>query len=204
MRSRRRAGHRLTAAAVAWCAALYASPAAPSAVLFTLGLAIGAAVPAAIALALVPDRRSGLVLAFASAGLLGALAALVFDPVASGCAECPRNLLLVHGDAHAFEILQRAGLWLGLAAIAWLVATSRRLAVSAYLAAVAAQYVHGLPRGYLATDTTDHILWTLQGVALLAVTAGLAWKVLRVRRARARLARLVVELETRSAAARPA
>src|SRR5262245_17351278 len=122
----------LVAAAVAWCVAQYVSPAAP-AVLFTLGLAIGAAAPAAVALGLLPEWRAALMLAFATVGLLGVLSALVFDPQA--CAECPRNLLLVR--AGPYEELQRAGLWLGLAAIAWLVVTSVRTRVPATLAALA-------------------------------------------------------------------
>ena len=146
-----------------------------------------------------PSR--GRALAFATVGLLGVLSALVFDPQASGCVECPANLLLVHGAAGLFDGLQRAGLWLGLAAIAWLLLTAaprvRLAAVTAYLLAVAAQYVHSIPRGYLAADATDRALWTLQGLALLGVAAAVAGEPVRERRARARLARLVVELESR-------
>ena len=71
------------------------------------------------------------------------------------------------------------------------------LAAAVYLGAVAAQYVHGIPRGYLSADGVDRSLWTLQGVALLVAAAWLASEPLRERRARARLARLVVDLETR-------
>jgi Histidine kinase len=194
-------GPLLLCGAAAWCAAQLATPAAPSAALFTAGLALGAAAPATVALALVPDRRAGAVLAVAAAGLLGVFSALVFDPRATGCVNCPPSLLLVHSAAGLFEALQRAGLWLGLAAIAWLLATTVTrvplAAMTAYLLAVAAQYVHGIPRGYLAADDTDRMLWTLQGAALLAVAATVAWEPVRERRARARLARLVVELEAR-------
>jgi signal transduction histidine kinase len=215
--SRRRdsaVGPLLLFGAAAWCAAQLASPAASSPVLFTAGLAFGAAAPAAIALAIVPDRRGGAVLAVAAVGLLGVLSALVFDPRAIGCTECPRNLLLVRGDAGLFETLQRAGLWLGLAACvslvgsagAWLLrsgaaARSRQgpaiVAAAVYLAAVAAQYVHGIPRGYVSADGVDRSLWTLQGAVLLVAAVWLASEPLRERHARARLARLVVDLETR-------
>lgn len=202
----------LVVAAGVWCAALLTSPAAHGAVLFTTGLALGAAAPGAAALTLAPDRRAAAALAVTSFGLLGLVSALVFDPTAAGCSECPQNLLLVHGDARAFDALQRSGLWLGLAAIAGVLAglgvwwrhagpAARErqgpalVALAAYLLAVAAQYAHGLPRGYLSTDPTDRALWTAQACALLAVAAGVAWEPIRERRARARLARLIVELE---------
>ena len=57
--------------------------------------------------------------------------------------------------------------------------------------------MHGIPRGYLSADGVDRSLWTLQGAALLVAAAWLASEPLRERRARARLARLVVDLETR-------
>jgi signal transduction histidine kinase len=209
-------GPLLLCGGAAWCAAQLASPAASSPVLFTAGLAFGAAAPAAIALAIVPDRRGGAALAVAAVGLLGVLSAPTFDPRATGCTECPRNLLLVGGDAGLYETLQRAGLWLGVAAIVWLLAStgvwllrsgaaarSRQgpaiLAGAAYLGAVAAQYAHSVPRGYLSADSVDRLLWTLQGVAMLVAAAWLATDPLRERRARARLARLVVDLETRPA-----
>ena len=154
-----------------------------------------------IALALVPDRHAGTALAVASAGLLGMLSALVFDPPASDCTTCPRNLLLVSGSEGLFEALQRAGLWLGLASVGWLLLTCaprpRLAAVTAYVIAVGVGYAHSIPRGYLAADPTDRALWALQGIALLAVAATVARDPVRERRARARLARLVVELEAR-------
>ena len=193
-------GPLLLAGAVTWCAAQYAVP-ETSAVVFTIGLAVGAAAPGAIALAMVPDHRAGAALAFATAGLLGVGSALVFDPQASDCAECPRNLLLVHGMDGLYDALQHAGLWLGLVAIGWLLLTSvrriRLAAVTAYLLAVAADYVHAIPRGYLAADDVDRAWWAVQGFALLAVAAMVAWEPVRERRGRAQLARLVVELESR-------
>ena len=202
----------LVAAAATWCAAQLISPAAPGAALFTAGIVVGTSAPGIVALAMAPGRRAAAALAITSTGLLGLLVALVFDPTAAGCSECPANLLLVRGDAGAVELLQRGGLWLGLAAIggvlaglaAWwrragLAARERRgpglIALSVYLIAVAAQYAHGIPRGYLSADPTDRVLWTIQAGTLLAVAAGVAWEPIRERRARARLTRLVIELE---------
>jgi hypothetical protein len=47
--------------------------------------------------------------------VLGLLAAAVFDPAAEGCAQCPRNLLLVDGGSGIYQSLNQAGLYLGLA-----------------------------------------------------------------------------------------
>ena len=179
-RPRSATGPLLLFASVTWSAAQLATPAAPSAMRFTVGLALGAATPAAVALALAPNRRAGAALALASAGLLGVLSALVFDPRASDCTSCPRNVLLVGGSEGLFDALQRAGLWLGLASIGWLLVSCaprpRLAAVTAYLLAVAVQYTHSLSRGYLAADPTDRALWTLQGLCLLAVAATVAWE----------------------------
>jgi signal transduction histidine kinase len=216
LRPRAAAGPLLLCGAATWCTAQLDSQAAPTAVLFTAGLAFAAAAPGAIAPALLPDRRAGAALVVASVGLLGVISAATFDPVASGCAECPSNLLLVRGDAGLFTALQRAGLWIGLVSILWLMVTAvawlgragrparaRRgpaiVAATVFLGAVAARYVHAIPRGYLAADPTDRALWTVQGSALLLVAAGVVWEPVRRRRARARLAQLVIDLEGRPA-----
>ncbi|WP_053226699.1 histidine kinase [Solirubrobacter soli] len=182
--------------AVVWPLAQLAGPAAPGSVAFTAGLVLGAATPVAVAWA-APTRAWPLLVP--SALVLGPLSAVLFDPAA--CEACPANLLLVHGDGTAYDALQRAGVWLGLAgAVAVALATLRRApAVALYLALVAAQYAHGLARGYVSTDPLDRGLWALQGLALLAVAAGTAREPLRRRAARARLARLIVELEAHPA-----
>jgi signal transduction histidine kinase len=199
-RPRSSTGPLLVGGAVTWCAAQYAVPGAP-AVVFTLGLALGAATPAAIALAMEPDRMAGTALAVATVGLLGVGSALVFDPRATDCITCPRNLLLLHGDAGVYDALQRAGLWLGVVAIAWLLLTGgprpRLAPVTLYLIAVAIDYVHSIPRGYVAADDFDRAWWTVQGFALIAVAGTVLWEPVRERRARAQLAQLVVDLESR-------
>ena len=102
-----RLGAILVAASFAWFLAGWDSPGAGSALVFTAGLALYAAAPPVVAHAMLayPDGRvrwwpgrAGLALAYAGAVLwLGILAAAVFDPAAEGCAQCPRNLLLVDG-----------------------------------------------------------------------------------------------------------
>jgi len=46
--------------------------------------------------------------------VLGVLPALVFDPQAEGCGQCPANLLLVSDQSGASEELYRAGVYAGL------------------------------------------------------------------------------------------
>ena len=69
-------------------------------------------------------------------------------------------------------------------------------AAAVYLAAVGAQYARSIPQGYLAADAVDRVLWAVQGATLLAIAAAVAWEPIRRRRAHARLAQLVVELQS--------
>jgi signal transduction histidine kinase len=68
------------------------------------------------------------------------------------------------------------------------------LPLVAYLALVAASYGHGIERGFLSNDATDHALWYGQAAALGVLVLGvcLAWA--RGWRARTSVARLVIEL----------
>jgi signal transduction histidine kinase len=144
--------------------------------------------------------------------LLGLAPALLSDPAASGCADCPRNLLLVKADASLAESLQRLGLvltpvWVGLvlALAAWRMARGsvarRRVVVpvllptAIYLTAFAADAVHSAGRGFLSNDPTDRALWVVQAVALCGLALGATWEWVRERRTRSALASLVVELE---------
>jgi signal transduction histidine kinase len=68
------------------------------------------------------------------------------------------------------------------------------LAAASFLSLSAAQLAHGVSRGYVSNDQLDRLLWTSQALALLLLAAATAWEPLRRRRARAQLARLVVEL----------
>jgi signal transduction histidine kinase len=214
-----RVGVILVAASFAWFLLEWSNPAAGS-VVFTSGLVLYAAAPPLVAHAMLayPDGRVGwwlgrlgLVLGYAGSVLvLGLLAAAVFDPASEGCAQCPRNLLLVTGSS-AYGSINRAGVYLGLAwsllvillAVGGLVRSTpaRRRQVApvvgagcAYLSLVAAGFARSLDRGFPGTDGLDHQLWLGEAAALCVLSLAVVWAWVRARRTRSALARLVVEL----------
>ena len=145
----------------------------------------------------------------AAIGLLGLAPALVFDPAAQGCLRCPTNLVLVHGDAGAYDSLLRWGLRIALVVVLGLalLAVHRAVRASArpitlpvvgpaavYLGLVATGLRHSLTTGVLGNDVTAVRLWRIEAVVLVALAAGVVWGVVRASRARASVARLVVEL----------
>ncbi|MBV8999462.1 MAG: hypothetical protein JO304_10395 [Solirubrobacterales bacterium] len=220
---RRRPGSRfavlLVAGGYGWFLPEWNNPGVSSPEVFTIGLVLYAAAPPLIAHALLaypagPLRRlARAVVAAAYTGsllLLGLLPALVFDPAAEGCSECPRNLALIHGNASLYRDFNRAGIYLGLAwtaaavgLLGWRLARStpalRALiapvvgAGSLYLSSVAAEFVVSLRRG-LPNDPLDRRLWLVAALALVLLALAIAWSWLRAWRTRTRLARLVVEL----------
>jgi signal transduction histidine kinase len=216
-----RLGVILVAVSFAWFLPEWNNPAAGSAVVFTTGLVLYAAAPPLVAHAMLayPDGRVrwwpgrlGLALGYVGAVLvLGLLAATVFDPAAEGCAQCPRNLLLVDGSSGTYMSLNRAGMYLGLAwslflillAVGDLVRSTparRRLAAPVvtagvvYLGLVAADFAHSLHRGFLGADALDRWLWLGEAAALCALSLAISWAWVRARRTRSDLARLVIEL----------
>jgi signal transduction histidine kinase len=216
-----RLGVILVAASFAWFVPGWDNPGAGSAVVFTAGLALYAAAPPLVAHAMLayPDGRVrwrldrlGLVLGYAIAALvLGLLAATAFDPASEGCAQCPRNLLLVGGSSGMYWNLNRAGVYLGLAwslfvillAVGGLVRSAparQRLAASVvvagcvYLGLVAADFAHSLHRGFLGIDAVDRWLWLGEAAALCVLSLAVSWAWVRARRTRSALARLVIEL----------
>ena len=175
-------GALLAVAGFGWLLAEWNNPEIGSSLGFSFGLALYAVAPALVAHAaltypdgrlLVARRSAGGHVAYVGAAvILGLLPALFFDPSAAGCAECPENLLLVHGSAGTVEDLTQAGVALGLAwslGLAGLLmlrlvrstAALRRLiwpvaaAGTAYLGLVAADFAHSLDRGFLGNDATD-------------------------------------------------
>jgi signal transduction histidine kinase len=211
----------LVSAAIAGFLIEWNNPGAGSAFVFTVGLVLYVSAPPLVAHAVLayPNGRvrswlDGLGLAVAYAGavlVLGVFAATVFDPGAQGCAQCPRNLVLVSANGGAYESLNRIGVWLGLfwslllivLVIAGLVRSTparRRvvtpviLAGCAYLGLVATAFAHSLERGYLSNDPLDRRLWLAEAVALCALALGATWSPVRARRTRGALASLVVEL----------
>jgi hypothetical protein len=209
----------LTAAALAWPLAEWNTPGAGAG--FTVGLVAYAAWPAVLAAAALHKARGGqpeialvALATLSSVGVLGLASAAVFDPPAEGCFDCPGNRLLISGSANAWQDLGHAGLVLTAVWSAGLLAlTAYRLAASsaagravivpvllpaaAAVALFGADAVHSLGRGYLANDLTDRVLWSLEVAAIACVAAGVASERLRIRRARASLTQLVVELGAR-------
>jgi signal transduction histidine kinase len=211
----------VAAAGLAWLLAEWNNPGSDSAVAFTLGLVLQAACPPLVGQAALayPDgrlrsrlERVAVAVAYGGAVLaLGILPALFFDPAATGCGQCPANLLGVRDDAEAFAALTRVGVWLGLgwtllllALLGWrlLRSTTARRRVLApvlapaivYLTLVAWAVQHALGRGFLGIDAADRRLWLGQAAALVALALGVGWEWVRGRRTRSALARLVVEL----------
>jgi len=217
-----RLGVILVAASFAWFLLEWNNPAAGSAVVFTLGLALYAAAPPLVAHAMLayPDGRVGwwpgrLGLALGYAGsvlVLGLLAAAAFNPAAQGCAQCPRNLLLAGGGSSgAYGGINRAGFYLGLTWSLLLILLAagdlaratqarRRLAAPvavagcAYLGLVAADFAHSLHRGFLGYDGLDRRLWLGEAAALCVLSLAVTWAWVRARRTRSALAGLVIEL----------
>ncbi|GGN68456.1 hypothetical protein GCM10011579_041850 [Streptomyces albiflavescens] len=188
---------------------------------FSAGLVLYAAGPPLVAHAVLsqPSGRTGsrtvrgvILLAYANAVLcLGLLQAVVYDPWGAGCVECPGNGLLIVASPGTLDALGRTGIAVGatwpcvlVVLLGWRAVRSspalRRLAApmwavgAVYLALVAADYAHSLPRHMLSNDPTDRRLWLAQEVALLLLAAAAAWPWLQQRRTRDALADLVVEL----------
>jgi signal transduction histidine kinase len=216
----RRLGAILLAGSAAWFLVDWNNPSAAVPV-FTAGLVFSTAAPPVIAHAVLayPTGRVGsaagrVTLGAAYTGsllVLGVLAAVTFDPRAGGCADCPRNLLLVDGNQNLYETFNRVGIDGGIVwtiaaalvaarALARATAPRRRLvapvtiAGCVYLGLVAADFAHSASRGYLANDTLDRRLWLAEAGALLAFALGVASSWVLARRQRARVARIVLQL----------
>jgi hypothetical protein len=212
-RAGRSFGPLLALAGPAWLVAACEAPAAPTALVFTAAVVFAHAAPALIAhAALRPGHRALAAITYvACVGVSGLAAAALFDPLAQGCADCAENLVTVTSDTDAQRTVTRWGLAAGAASLAVVVAVlvvrlarssaARRLrdapvllAAAAFLSLSGVQLAHGVSRGFVSNDDLDRLLWTSQAVALLVLAAATAWGPLRRRRARAQLARLVVEL----------
>jgi signal transduction histidine kinase len=217
---RNRFGPLLVAAGFAWFVPEWGNPGVGTALGFTIGL-VGfvACAPfvghAALAyptgrLGSVPEL-AGVTVSYTGALLLvGLLPATVFDVEASGCRECPPNLVLVRGDADLLDSFNRYGLRVGVGWLAalglllvWRLVRSARapalvfpalVPATVYLGLVAWDFQHSLARGTLSNDTFDQHMWRYEAAALAAFALGVGWGLLRERRARQAVARLVVEL----------
>jgi signal transduction histidine kinase len=223
---RRRADSRfgllIAAAGIVWFLPEWNNPDGAAALPFTVGTALVAACAPLVAHATLAytagrhrsfaDRALRAFAYLASVGLVGVVPALFSDPAAAGCAQCPRNLLLVSADGQMAESLQRLGLrlaplWIALVlgVAAWRAARAsvagRRvvlpvlLPAGVFLVATAVDAWHSVDRGFLSNDPTDSALWTVQAVALCGVAGGSTAEWIRERRTRSALASLVVELQ---------
>ena len=211
----------LVAAGYAWFLAELDNPGVGSPVVFTIGLVTYAICPALVGWAMLAypggrlaswEERVAVALALAGGVLvLGLLPALVYDPAALGCVQCPDNLLLVSDRPALFDDLGRIGVHFGLvwsllliAAAGWRFARSSRtrqrvvvpviVTGCVYLGLVAGMFATSLERGFVGSGALDRRLWLAQAATLAALAAAVAWGLLRARRTRTSLARLVVEL----------
>jgi signal transduction histidine kinase len=216
--STRVAGLLLLAAGVAVFLEQLPLPDSGGALLFTAALAGGAltsALAGTAALAAASPRLRHLDAlvggaALAASGLvLGVLPAATFDPKATGCFACRRNLLLVHGDARLNDTLVRAGLTaaaLSCAALALLVllrvilrppllrSTVAPLVVcgAAVAALGAIQFLLEPGAGQPEVDSTSTALWLAQCGILAAGAASISLSAYRARLLRGRVAAMVL------------
>jgi len=207
LRSTRLPGSLLAGAGVAVFLAEVPLPESGGAFLFTVAL-VGGATASALAgsgaLFYSPPARwlpDGIVAGAAVASTLlwlGVLPAATFDPSATGCFICPRNLFLVRGDSGLHDDLVTSGSYAAAAtcaALALLVlvrwvqvrAAERWImapvvvggAAAACLAA--AGFAHQTRLDLLARDSTAHRLWLAQCFALGVVAAGVGLETARTR-----------------------
>jgi signal transduction histidine kinase len=212
--SRRTSGALFVAAGLAWLATVWDNPAAP-AWIFAAGRIFDTVWPVLVAHALLKRYgrlgrgvRALLVSAYACTIGLDLALSLVFDPVASGCADCPANPLLLADMPRLAAGLERAAT---LAGPVWAILLAAALATRLFrwtsarrrielpmttvgvllLGVVAAGYVRATVRGLPETD--DATLWAAESGLLLLLALGTAWPALSLARTRQRVAQLVVQ-----------
>ena len=214
-----RGGTLLALVGIAWLAGEWAAPGSPTPLVFTTGLVAGSAT-LALAIHLLHSypggrlRGRGRTVFVASGyavlvGVLGVVPTLFFAPASNGCADCPRNVLLVADDpAAAATSFNWAG-WLG---AAWITAAVfvivgrliRRLRLRDGSASVLALGIGFLICGGLGLVPLPSLgryrdeLWTAQAAMLLLLAAALGWARLRQARAQRRLVRLTLGLDDRA------
>jgi signal transduction histidine kinase len=219
--ARRNVAPQLAAAGVAWFAAELASPAAGSALVFSFGLVFSLACPAFVGWAMLaqPEGRlhgvaTRLAVAFAVLTLIGVgglLAGLFYDPVLTGCARCPANLLLLAPDSGAYRRAASLGLMLGAVSCLALISlgalrlarassAGRRVTSgpvilgSLYLGLAAVSMTRSSEQGFLGTSPFDRQIWLAQAAALVGFSAAFVWGRVQTARSRSSLARLAVEI----------
>ncbi|WP_062466309.1 sensor histidine kinase [Demequina maris] len=200
---RRREATPLFITACLWLAAPLYSPTAPP-VLFAVGIVcFGAVAPGLVHVAfrVAPLRSMWLVVSgyAITLGMQGLLATLLYDPASHGCGACAENPLLIRDAPGAWALVTELGLYLRsawlVAVIAvlstWCVRARRRRDVLPMMSMVVAALTvdavwagHSLERGMLVTDTTADLLWRLEALALIGVSAAVLASLAGLRRAR--------------------
>ena len=223
--SSQRGGGLLCVAGLSWFVADWNTQFTRTSLAFTLALTLSAVTPVLIAHAVL--RYSGsilewfarlaLIIAYLSSVGLAVAAALVSDPRASGCAECAPNLIALHTDSVFADRILRVSVsmgpaWSALLVVAIALQIRRGAAVSrmrtlpvqapgiAYVLSVLAMYVVAARHSYLRVDNVTRTVWAVGGMLLITLAIGTHSPVITRRRARRRVARLVVELASAPAA----
>ena len=220
-------GLRLTVAGVAWFVGGWTNPGAGSSILFTVGLVFAAAVSPVVA-HLMMAYPGGRRLERHERGLLGVaygtnliviglLPTLLYAPAAAGCSQCPGNFLAIGDEADVAASIGRLGLTL---AAGWTVAAvmlmslrlvratrPARVAIGpaivpgiVFLGLATGVAIDGVSIGSLGLDDLAALLWQGQAIALIALSAGVAWEWGRARRLRSRVAGVMVGQATSSGA----
>ena len=117
---------------------------------------------------------------------VGVLPSLLFDPPATGCFACPRNLVLLHGDQSLRSHVLTSGLWgvallcvvlasltvfQGLRGLPYWPTVTGCIAASVALLAWTVELAHRAKVSASATDTVSRDAWAVTCVALLVVAA---------------------------------
>ena len=195
-------GPALVAVGITWLIAEWDNPGVGSALVFTTGLVLQAAVPVVVAFVMfvhpaerLPGWPERLVLGALLVGpvfLLGFGATLFYDPLPAGCAGCANNVLLLDADSEVADGLGKLGIRVGamgaLAAVvvaAWRLARASAakrfvtapalLAGAVYLTAAGWAFVANRNRPFLASGPLERRLWYVQAVALLLVAVAVAF-----------------------------
>jgi signal transduction histidine kinase len=216
-----RCGPLVVAAGFAWFLPEWTSPGVATAIGFTVGL-LGAVAcsplvgHAALAyptgrLKTLPERATVAVAYAGALLLLGVLPTTVYDPRATGCFQCSRNLALARGNPGLYSSFEHYGLRIGigwLAALglllAWRLARASRAGAQvsapvvapavAYLGLVLWDFQHSLATNIIGNDNFDVRTWRYEALCLVLVALGVGWGLHRERRSRGAVAELVLEL----------
>jgi signal transduction histidine kinase len=209
----------LMAAGLSWGVGSLATPAAGTALGFSVGLLVGPSVPGlvvAATVALHPDPARRTVMLLAAAGCLigilgvGLLPGLWLDPAAGACSSCVDNLFATADVPERHATFTRIGL--AVAAI-WAVTTVGALiarpanhggwrslsappilATCGYLLIVAVADVRAIERGFVGSVGLDRALVQAQALGLVALAAAVGLREVMARRRKRRTARLMLDL----------